>query len=204
MGTERYRIRLGELDISQTGESNSRPQDVDIEKIFIHPHNTGFRYNDIALLRTSQKIRFSPLVFPLCILEKSIDVTGAPLTVAGFGLVNGTYRSPVLQAAELEGMNDFLCQERYKSLGHDLALRNRYPDLLVGRGILCASARGRSACQGDSGGPLTLRARDGKQYLVGLVSIGASCLSNNLSILPGLYTDVAFHLDWINQVVYGS
>ncbi|XP_068230889.1 serine proteinase stubble-like [Palaemon carinicauda] len=202
-----YRIRLGELDLSQLSESNSRPQDVDVERIFIHPgysHSSGVRYNDIALLKTVQQIRFSRQVFPFCVLPKPMDITGAPVTVAGFGLVNGTYRSPVLQAAELKGLSDALCQETYKRLGYELALRNRYPNLLVGKGVLCASTPGKSACQGDSGGPLTIKDRNGKEYLLGVVSIGASCLGNSLSVLPGLYTDVAFHIDWINEVLYGS
>ncbi|XP_034248949.1 trypsin-like [Thrips palmi] len=49
----------------------------------------------------------------------------------------------------------------------------------------------RDACQGDSGGPLVCQGK-----LTGIVSWGAGC---GLERLPGVYTDVAFLLDWIGD-----
>lgn len=50
----------------------------------------------------------------------------------------------------------------------------------------------KDACQGDSGGPLVCHGK-----LTGIVSWGAGC---GWARLPGVYTDVAFMLDWIGDV----
>lgn len=50
---------------------------------------------------------------------------------------------------------------------------------------------GMDACQGDSGGPLVC---DGT--LAGLVSWGEECAKANY---PGIYTDIAYYLDWIER-----
>ncbi|KAK7078934.1 hypothetical protein SK128_020193 [Halocaridina rubra] len=209
----RYRVRPGDRDISKEGEINSNPQEVDIERIYIHPeyrHDSGIRYNDIALLRTVQKIQFSPLVFPYCILPRSRDMGGAPLTVSGFGQVNATHSSSVLQEAQLIGMNAAQCEDRYREDGNDIVLRRPYPDMLTGKGhpVRCFPRKRclRELCnhQGDSGGPLTIKDSRGRTFLIGIVSIGASCLGNSLSSLPGLYTDVAYYITWIDKIIYGT
>lgn len=64
---------------------------------------------------------------------------------------------------------------------------------------LCAGpndpARPADSCQGDSGGPLTWQGPGRRWYLVGLVSWGPEGVCGGGS--PGIYTNVATHLDWI-------
>ena len=38
-----FSVRLGDLDQSQDGETNSRPADYDIERIIIHPNFSNAR-----------------------------------------------------------------------------------------------------------------------------------------------------------------
>lgn len=49
--------------------------------------------------------------------------------------------------------------------------------------------------QGDQGGPLVFKNSDGDFELVGLVSVNFSCGEGR----PGLYTEVAYYIDWIND-----
>lgn len=52
--------------------------------------------------------------------------------------------------------------------------------------FLCAGGKANDdACSGDSGSPLVVTGRDGKDYLVGLVSAGYGC---GIEGVPGLYT----------------
>ena len=52
-------------------------------------------------------------------------------------------------------------------------------------------------CQGDSGGPLQMLVKD-KFYLVGITSFGIGCGTKN----PGIFTRVAYYLDWIESIVW--
>lgn len=58
------------------------------------------------------------------------------------------------------------------------------------------------SCQGDSGGPLQYfpAANSTLATLVGVVSFGLSCATD----VPGIYTRVAYYLDWIEAIVWPS
>lgn len=59
----------------------------------------------------------------------------------------------------------------------------------------------RDSCQGDSGGPMQIFAdpNSGIATVVGIVSFGVGCGS---STIPGIYTRVAYYLDWIEEKVW--
>lgn len=54
------------------------------------------------------------------------------------------------------------------------------------------------ACQGDSGGPLQTFLSPAIGTIIGVVSFGISCGTQ----LPGVYTRVAYYLDWIEAIVW--
>merc|ERR1719471_2163790 len=69
-----------------------------------------------------------------------------------------------------------------------------YPGTSYPAEMYCAgelNVGGKDACQGDSGGPVTLNGN-----VVGAVSWGQGCA---LPKYPGVYTDVAMYVDWINS-----
>lgn len=69
------------------------------------------------------------------------------------------------------------------------------------RGRLCAGALegGRDACAGDSGGPLAVqRATDNRWVLAGIISTGIKC---GQPYVPGVYTEVAHYVDWVQLVI---
>lgn len=72
----------------------------------------------------------------------------------------------------------------------------------LSQGQYCAydSKKRSDSCQGDSGGPLQYfpdkESRLAK--IVGIVSFGLGCGGD----LPGIYTRVAFYLDWIEAIVW--
>ena len=69
-------------------------------------------------------------------------------------------------------------------------------------GMLCAGyERGQiDSCQGDSGGPLIRKTENfgGGFQLIGIVSWGFGCAEPKK---PGVYADVFFYLDWIQETV---
>lgn len=59
--------------------------------------------------------------------------------------------------------------------------------------------RRNDSCQGDSGGPLqTTVSNDNDAKAIGIVSFGVGCASG----FPGVYTRIAYYLDWIESFVW--
>jgi len=126
-------------------------------------------------------------VSPVCLPSSNTQIpAGSPVLVAGWGATSeGGLEADRLQEVTVEVTGSLRCRTAYKQLvGAD-----------IGDDILCAGLEegGKDACQGDSGGPLVSE-QGGSFHLVGVVSAGLGCARRNV---PGLYADVARHVDWI-------
>ncbi|XP_063844265.1 CLIP domain-containing serine protease B4-like isoform X1 [Scylla paramamosain] len=197
-------VRLGDINLRTDRESNSKPVDHEITLIITHPGydpEKSMRHNDLALLMTKEKIQFNDIVFPYCISDQP-PAPGTLVTIAGFGLFNATTKPDHLLEANFTVMDTAECEKIYQEHDQEAFLRVRYPNLLQGTDIICATDDTSDACQGDSGGPMFM-VKDGKRYLEGVVSGGASCRANFKSVLPGLYISLARHVHFISDYVLG-
>lgn len=184
-------------------------QVVDIDSIVKHE---GFDAktvdNDIALIKTKQKILFNEWVQPVCLPGLHFAyAAGTPGFISGwgstekvvpdlsFGRTKGQPRdSPeVLQAARVPLVGRAECNAA-----------NRYQGLVTSN-MFCAGYLdgGIDSCQGDSGGPLVVVKRKQKTgqdkfVLAGITSWGVGCAAPNF---PGVYTKVANYENWIHAKI---
>lgn len=198
-------VRVGELDFSRENEANSRPVDYEIEKIIVHPNynpNMQERYNDVALLQTVIPIEFNDVVYPMC-LSTFKPPSNTLVTASGFGKLNATSQSSILQEGALNVVSNSECEASYRQNGLESLLKGWYPSLLQNRDVLCAGHPGRGTCKEDAGGPLFYEDRNGRRFLVGVSSIGLACKGTKFANLPGVYISVADHIPFIDSVLYG-
>merc|ERR1712168_963649 len=124
-------------------------------------------------------------VQPACLPQKTQQWDDDVMfLVSGWGAVREGGRAPdTLQQVMVPHFNHDKCAKI-------LAYRNRIPDT-----VICAGypEGGKDSCQGDSGGPLVTLI-DGEWTLAGVVSWGIGCARRGK---PGVYTDVAKYIDWI-------
>jgi len=187
------------LDMVRLGAHNlgeSAFEDVDDytpKQVIVHPDykdNGSFPEHDIAVIVLQTKdsgVRMRKEVSPVCLPSPNTQIpAGSPVLVAGWGATSeGGLGADRLQEVTVEVTGSLRCRTAYKQLvGAD-----------IGDDILCAGLEegGKDACQGDSGGPLVSE-QGGSFHLVGVVSAGLGCARRNV---PGLYADVARHVDWI-------
>ena len=119
----------------------------------------------------------------------NFNYTNRRVVVTGWGKTEKGAASPVLLKAKLEVSPRKDCQEKHT--------RNKIQEtqLCAGRQ---GGPKGVDSCKGDSGGPLHSLEflHDEPRYIQqGIVSFGPSDCGK--VALPGVYTRVAFYLDWI-------
>ncbi|XP_066971354.1 trypsin-1-like isoform X1 [Macrobrachium rosenbergii] len=140
--------------------------------------------NDVSLLRLSEPLVFNDFVQPVALPPQGHVATG-DCVVTGWGTTSegGTIPS-TLRKVTVPVVLDEVCRKDY---GQEEIVDS----------MLCAGAEsgGKDACQGDSGGPLVC-SDGGSKYLAGIVSWGYGCGNPNF---PGVYTEVAYFVDWITS-----
>ncbi|XP_040174710.1 serine protease persephone-like [Anopheles arabiensis] len=196
--------RLGVLEL-QPARTVDEPLDIAIRQATPHPDYHAVTYqNDIALLELAEPVTGDwPFVEPVCLYTNATGgggleaLAGQPLSVQGWGTQQPGDTEP---AARLMKANVSLVER--DACAASIPRTRRNPTGLH-PGQLCALGRNEQnetvadTCPGDSGGPLALNV-DGRHYLVGITSSGYSCGSP----IPGIYTEVARYLDWVESIVW--
>ncbi|XP_044265790.1 CLIP domain-containing serine protease 2-like [Tribolium madens] len=201
-------VRLGEYDIKSDVDCIKGlnvddidcappPINIPIEEKIIHERYNVPRsvneYNDIALLKLKDSVKFSDYIKPVCLPifpEKSF-YKSANFTIAGWGETENKTMSNVKLKVELPLKNRLHCHEAYSIYNYKLNLSE---------GQLCVGGtKGKDSCVGDSGGPLMNANRNKNNdlvwYVVGIVSYGSKmCGSEDF---PGIYTNVSNFVPWI-------
>jgi len=168
-----------------------------VEEYFIHEdYKDGIFEQDIALLKLSSPIVFTPNLLPICLPPSGVgynNYVGTTAVLTGWGRqwAEGPL-SDQLFMVKLPIISNKECMEWYSNSGS----RQFIPE----RTFLCAGweSGGRDACSGDSGGPLTIYRRDGRAELVGVVSWGIGCGDKGR---PGVYTRVSQFVPWIKETI---
>uniref|UniRef100_W8AF38 Serine proteinase stubble n=1 Tax=Ceratitis capitata TaxID=7213 RepID=W8AF38_CERCA len=166
-----------------------------VRRIDVHPY---FKFTpqadrfDVSVLTLERPVHFMPHIAPICLPDKNEDFLGKFGWAAGWGALNpgSRLRPKTLQAVDVPVIENRICERWHRQNGINVVI---YPEMM------CAGYRngGKDSCQGDSGGPL-MHEKNGRWYLIGVVSAGYSCASRGQ---PGIYHRVPYTVDWISYVV---
>ncbi|XP_068550754.1 ovochymase-2 isoform X2 [Anas acuta] len=169
-----------------------------VKQYIIHPSfNKTTMDSDIALLQLAKPLEFNHYVRPVCLPAK--DEVIQPSTVCivtGWGThEEDREKSKKLRQLEVPILVLDRCQTYYINLPSKVTQR-----------MICAGfplEEGKDSCTGDSGGPLVCPSEDDSRFytLHGITSWGLGCGRKSY---PGVYTNIAFFVDWIKQSVNTS
>ena len=136
-------------------------------------------------------------------LNGSVPVLdGDDVVLAGFGATDGggNTGSPVLREVTVKKRSRAFCRQQNPS-----ADRNSWINF---DHVICTGGdAGKDSCNGDSGGP-AVAMRDGKAWLVGVLSIGSELPKGDQSCGAlgrlGVYTAVDQFSNWIHAVIHNQ
>ncbi|RZC33265.1 trypsin alpha-3-like, partial [Asbolus verrucosus] len=153
-----------------------------VQHIFIHKdYNPKLQYDDIAILRISGSFgNWTDKIRPINLTKTS--TTSGNCTVSGWGTTawNEDMIIQWLRYVEIPIVDWKICNQQYSKINSP-----------IGDKAICAGNTNKDSCQGDSGGPLVC-----SNTLTGIVSYGVEC---GLEMYPGVYTEVAKYVNWIEQ-----
>jgi trypsin len=164
-------VGVGRTDLDDL----SSGQTLAVDRIVVHPDYEETGTFDAALVRVTQDIA-APGIALAAVGEDSLEASGAPLTVAGWGteFFGSPFIPADLKAVDVEAVADEDCTTN--------GLMGFRADSEI-----CAETLGGDSCQGDSGGPLFGSLADGRVVQVGIVSYGLGCA---VPAFPGVYGEV--------------
>ncbi|XP_073673552.1 chymotrypsin-like protease CTRL-1 [Garra rufa] len=167
--------------------SNVEPIQVKlVSKVITHPLYSRASYNnDIALLKLSSPVTFTPRISSICLAPSNINILpGTRCFTTGWGRTGTTSSPLILQQTGVPITSPAACRQIWG--------QSRITDAMI-----CAGASGSSSCQGDSGGPLVCE-RSGVWTLVGAVSWGRSTCDTNF---PAVYARISQLRSWIDRTM---
>ena len=201
----KMRILLGKTDLDQ-GETSAQTHRID--RVFEHPDFNVDRFeNDVAILRTADKIYFNAYVIPIClpeIVEENIEpVYGF---VSGWGIkkvmedTQTAITSNTLRVARVPVIPKDECRKRwgdYREEGDHGGGRIRK---IIDETTVCAGGGKVDSCQGDSGGPLVTVNGRGRYEQIGVVSWGVPASKCGIDgTPPGVYAKMNSHASWVRS-----
>ncbi|XP_023335380.1 serine protease 30 isoform X3 [Eurytemora carolleeae] len=171
-----------------------------IQKAVIHPEYSrtgpglGNPVNDIAIVTLDRDVTVSQgakSITPVCL---PTTTRGVEATIAGWGYTERVRGETVkkLRFADVEEFSQPECSRKYNQ-----NVKNIRVDITDK--FICAGNQTTDSCNGDSGGPL-LWSENYRWTVGGIASFGPSACG---SVIPGVYTKVESHLDWIYSSVDG-
>ncbi|KAL4099484.1 hypothetical protein PRIC1_007288 [Phytophthora ramorum] len=163
-----------------SGSGSASAEQIKVSAGFRHPlyYNDKHRY-DVGLLKLETSSTQKPA--NLCAADGSDNEVGTLATVLGWGLTEDRKGSFTLQGVNVAIISNAECNKEYG---------NRITEEMVCAG----NGDGKDSCNGDSGGPLVANG-----VLVGLVSWGGRCGAK-----AGVYTRLAYVMDYIVGVLNGD
>lgn len=198
-----YRVVVGRHSLNKFGANTRRHS---LARVIVHPKWVGDyedeMSNDIALLELKTPIAFNEYVQPACLPDNvssnptGLYQPGTQALISGWGEMDPKApeqqepgRSPsILRAAAIPLIDWNACKNA------NFLYQEMVTETMTCAGFMTGGVDG---CQGDSGGPL-VSVVDGKATLIGVVSWGIGCAAPKN---PGIYTNVAYELDWIRQYI---
>lgn len=168
-----------------------------IAAIYVHPRYQDAldQPHDIALLRLNREAQ-SPVLALLASDAnrhvQAVQVAGFGRTAEGASLSYNALRSRyvVVAGSPILLATNVLAEDTSSRVYSEF---NPQTQLCFG-----LPTGGQDSCQGDSGGPLVERGLDGAATLLGIVSFARGC---GRAEAPGVYTSVASHISWLEQVM---
>lgn len=149
--------------------------------------------NDIALIKVDKPFTFSKYIQKVCLNDGSKKVSTKGCLGTGWGAESYESQdelSQYLKKVPMDQVNHDDCEKQLR-----IALKKE--TFKLSDTFLCAGGKEHDLCVGDSGAGLVcpIIGESNKYVLSGLTSYGVKCFTET----PGVYTNVAKYLDWINE-----
>ncbi|XP_041771838.1 coagulation factor IX-like isoform X1 [Anopheles merus] len=188
----RFVVYAGDWDRRHTQERLPH-QERTVSRVLVHPnYYSGALFNDLALLFFSEPFNDTVAnVEPVCLNSPSGTDYIPPdnCFVTGWGgSPKGNRAQSIQQYSKLQLVERHRCETQLRSLP---TLGSKFK---LHQSFVCAAADGTDVCQGSGGSPYACE-RDGRYYLVGIVSWGVGCGDG----IPAVLTNVTELSEWISR-----
>ncbi|XP_014608726.1 PREDICTED: venom serine protease-like [Polistes canadensis] len=181
-------VVVGEHDYTKDNETNAMKR-YSVEEVTIHP-DYWQHFNDIAIVKTKERIDYSMQVGPVCLPFNYMDKDFVNETVTASGWGKLSYHgenSKVLRKVDLHVITPKKCSDSYR--------------FFYSPKMICTFDVGKDACKNDSGGPvLWTSPTTGNLIQVGVISFGRTCADD----YPGGNMRVTSYMDFIEKATTGE
>ncbi|EDV92711.1 GH18680 [Drosophila grimshawi] len=187
-------VRLGDLDFD-SDKDDAAPKDYAVADNIRHPNFTSTElYNDIALVKLAEDVRFDQYKHPACMPFETGQNMDSFIAIGwGSTRLAGQSWSQLLKV-KLDRIGDEVCRRVIEE-------SDDYPLGFETSTQMCVgSSESKDTCNGDSGGPILVYHKDYPcmYHIMGITSAGIACGTPKI---PSVYTRVHHYLDWIMTVM---